>query len=273
MVMCREGTDETIVTLTTDTGVTVSRIRSKKRNAYILDGQAYDAVKTDVPLEVQTALGIHMATLGPRIDEMLNVSRQMDAPFMLGSSGGDAAKVLGNLCGITTLDAALAGLRPDLTSIKRELDAVDKLEKAYHVALPEFAHLAAEEKHLDEIRDYITHAQQVSARIEKLQEIKAKIGRYKETVNGIDARIDSLRETLKAEMLVKQADHLQDRINQLVEIEEKMKLVTAAYKTADETITKTKLKIATLQNHYDQTLSDAGSEILYIKWGCLITYM
>jgi DNA repair exonuclease SbcCD ATPase subunit len=262
MEMCREGSDETTVTLTTSEGVIVSRVRSKKRNAYEISDTngilVFDSVKTDVPLEVSQALGIHFAELGKQL-EMLNVSRQMDGPFMLASSGSDAAKILGSLSGVTTLDTALGTLRPDLSSSKRDLEGIEKIERAYAAAAPEYADLGKEEKRLATAATAVTKAQEASLRLAALRDLQGRMKSYNTVITSADVAIAEANHALTAAPLLA---HIQSQVLKregLLGALEAMASYNHDHLSLDAAVREATLNLDRITQTYTETLKAAGT--------------
>lgn len=109
----------------------ITRVRSEEFNGYIRYGasgeERYEALKGAVPVEIERAIN-----MGP-----VNIQRQMDPPFLLSSTPGDAARYLNSLVGLEEIDVyqkALKGKSRDTAnSLKDEesrlAEAEDRLSK------------------------------------------------------------------------------------------------------------------------------------------------
>lgn len=185
---------ETVVSITTSSGVEVSRVRNSSVNGYILNGTTYTAVGNNVPEPIQDALGIRLAELGPKNFEQLNVSRQLDGPFMLSDTGGNASKILGNLSGISTLDVAIASCKADISAFKRDIESAQKSEAAYLVTIKEFENIDEERETLDHCRDLLARAEETSARKESLLKLQEQMVSLNGIQTGVDAKLRCLSE-------------------------------------------------------------------------------
>lgn len=222
MEMIRDGADEARVEIEVNLGTpedpdlhTIVRLRSKKRNAYIVDGQDFDNVKTDVPDEAKALTGVVTAEIGPKVYVELNVSRQMDGPFMLTGSAGDAAKIMGNLAGITTLDTGLASIKPDLSAVSKELTGAQRLEQTYDETIGEFADLDDQELKLEAIAQQIKSAQQLDARLQDLRRLSERMAEYNSVFTTVDADIAAVSQVLGYRARVAGAAELHARLNAL----------------------------------------------------------
>jgi exonuclease SbcC len=118
-IVRKSGTRETRVTLVLDNGYTVTRIKSSKENAYIINETRYDSFGKDIPEEVTRVLSaIPMVVEKDGI--ILNISDQLAPPFLLSESGGLRMKVLNKLIGSDILDFVAVDLNKDILRIGRE---------------------------------------------------------------------------------------------------------------------------------------------------------
>lgn len=105
----------------------ITRIRSKEFNGYLRYGangeERYEALKGAVPVEIERAVNIGA----------VNIQRQMDPPFLLSSTPGEAARYLNSLVGLEEIDTyqkALKGKsRDNANSLKDENARLAEAEK------------------------------------------------------------------------------------------------------------------------------------------------
>lgn len=106
----------------------ITRIRSEEFNGYIRYGangeERYEALKGAVPVEIERAINI-----GP-----VNIQHQMDPPFLISQTPGEAARYLNALVGLEDIDSyqkALKGKsRDNSNSLKDENARLADAEKA-----------------------------------------------------------------------------------------------------------------------------------------------
>jgi len=115
--------DDTRVILHTSEGDIVERIRTSSVNEYAVNGKSLRAFGTDVPLEVLEAL---------RIDQA-QVQAQMDSPFLLSLSPGEASRLLNKAASIDAIDHTIVNLKRSFSKIgedvKRDEDQLLRYEK------------------------------------------------------------------------------------------------------------------------------------------------
>ena len=114
----RHGTNSTEVSIQFDNGITITRHKSTKDNYYEVcecntdcgdnppQVQKFEAMGGKVPEIVQKMLSLNE----------INFSQQMDAPFFLSMSPGEAAKYLNDVVGLSVIDSSLT----KINSIIRE---------------------------------------------------------------------------------------------------------------------------------------------------------
>lgn len=103
---------DTRVALHTTEGDVIERIRTATRNEYVVNGQVLKAFGTEVPEEITNAL---------RLDGF-SVQAQMDSPFLLAMTPGEAARTLNRAASIDDIDHTVAGLRRSHTKINRDVE-------------------------------------------------------------------------------------------------------------------------------------------------------
>ena len=112
------------VTLNFSDGSDITRSRGKTENCYSANGQDFKGFGTNVPLEVTEAHGMNKVKFG-EMETSLNISFQLDAPFMLSETAGAAAKVLGKLAGTEELDLAAKDVNSDLFKARQEKSSLE----------------------------------------------------------------------------------------------------------------------------------------------------
>lgn len=101
----------TSVTVHVD-GHVIERRRSNDFNGYVVDGTVYDALRTTVPEEVTHIFNIADAS----------VQRQMDAPFLLSSTPGEASQYLNSLAGLGCVDEILSIAKRKVADTSADLE-------------------------------------------------------------------------------------------------------------------------------------------------------
>lgn len=134
----REGESDCSVIVFFSDGVKVKRYRSKSKNAYYLydldDNETiFEGFGLSVPEEVIEKTGIKKILLDSDLSKSINLSDQLEGPFLLSEKGSTRANSIGRLVGVDIIDDALRESLRDsrnLSNDKRTIDAsISQLEE------------------------------------------------------------------------------------------------------------------------------------------------
>lgn len=150
----REGEKEVSVEIEFNTGAVVRRFKTASKNGYYLkkaDGEEinFDGFGTKVPKEIIEEIKISKINLDEKASSMINISEQLEGPFLLNEKGSVRASAIGRLVGVNYIDDALRDTIRDKKQVssnlknmyirqnelKNELsnyDYLEKYEKAYN---------------------------------------------------------------------------------------------------------------------------------------------
>lgn len=185
-----ELTDECSVTVDTDSGVRIRRIKTAKRNGYDVGKDVFNAIKTNVPPQVEDALN-----LGP-----VNWQRQLDPPFLLSDSGGARARFFNQLIRLEEVDQCMSMAE----SLRRKVSgAIPPLEEgiaAGKARLSELGWVDTQETNLKLLEELLQENEQACVKlaklqllVEELQEAQASVLRLAPPLKQLECGIDSLR--------------------------------------------------------------------------------
>lgn len=149
----RRGTapkDWTSVTLTIGDH-TVSRMRNRDVNKYVLDGQDLKAVGTNVPSEVLEVLPV----------SDVNAQAQMDSPYLLSNSPGEIARTFNALAGLQDIDTSLSSVKTRIIRTKTSISSINEQKSRVEMQMSQY-------ENLDRIESLISTLESLSADIEDL---------------------------------------------------------------------------------------------------------
>lgn len=106
-------------------GVTIEKIRRKKKTTHRLSTMEEPFEKAETPLEVTEALGLNIYNFGD-FETAINFAYQLEAPFLLSESPSAGAKVLGKLAGTEAVDMAIKSVSKDTHKVRGERDKAKK---------------------------------------------------------------------------------------------------------------------------------------------------
>lgn len=156
---------DTRVILHTTEGQVIERLRTASKNEYIIDGKILKAFGSEVPEEVTKILRLDSA----------NIQAQMDSPFLLADTPGEAARKLNKAASIDDIDYAMSGLRSSYARIDQGLKA-DRYKMAEHQEqLKAYQDIPVLEQEISEIEELETRRAEKQKQISDLRALSAGI--------------------------------------------------------------------------------------------------
>ncbi|MGE5404812.1 MAG: AAA family ATPase [Candidatus Saccharibacteria bacterium] len=151
----RSGESRTEVKIVLSNGTVVERIRdeSGKVNRYLLEvpgeePQVFERFNKEVPLEIRKALGISKLVVDRDRSLEINLSRQLEGPFLMEESGATRSKVLGRVANLHIIDAAQRDVLRDANTFSQEASRLDTEIKEIEGQLESFADIEMHEETL-----------------------------------------------------------------------------------------------------------------------------
>ncbi|QNO16500.1 AAA family ATPase [Alkalicella caledoniensis] len=112
------------VTLVLSNGISIIRERTSSKNRYILiqddEKQIFEGFGNTVPQEIINTHQIKNIYLDTDQRTSINLSNQLEGPFLLSESGATRAKAIGRVLGIHYLDAGARKVTANIGELKRE---------------------------------------------------------------------------------------------------------------------------------------------------------
>lgn len=162
-------------------GTKVVRERSKSINRYRIvkpgqSPQVFEGFGGSVPLEVQAATGVRAVTIGDSLELALNLSEQLDGPFLGKSVSGPAkAKILGALAGTEEVDEAQRAVQLDLHRAGQEERRIADEIKALNARIAEYDYLPALAEQIESLESILAAVKEAQTRLYSLEVAKTKI--------------------------------------------------------------------------------------------------
>lgn len=177
----RVGRQTATVAIELVDGTKVVRERSKSVNRYRIvkpgqSPQVFEGFGGSVPLEVQEATGVRVVTIGDSLELALNLSEQLDGPFLGKSVSGPAkAKILGALAGTEEVDEAQRQLGTDLYRAsqdeKRFLSEIEVLD----AKIREYDYLPALAERIAKLESLLQIVREAQDRLASLEAVSQKL--------------------------------------------------------------------------------------------------
>lgn len=176
----RHGEDECYVTLVMSDGYAVTRMKRKNRNIYSVkypDGKIlnFENFGTDVPAEVFEATGVSKVLIDTDKEFALNISGQLDAPFLLSESGAVKAKAIGSIVKTHLLDAAERDVQREIGQVNAEIKGIEEQIENADKMIASFGDMGKLEETVNKIESLIERLKVINTSVEKLIYLKNKV--------------------------------------------------------------------------------------------------
>ncbi len=193
-------------------GHDIERVKDSKGNRYVLDGEEYKAIGTDVPPAVAKALA-----LGPE-----NFAQQHDAPFWFDLTAGELGKELNKIVDMDIIDRAAAEVSSRLRKGRSTEDVCEqRLVQAEEQAkklewVPGFV------GELEELTGLEDTVERIRGDLSDLEESLVEMRGYEEEIENNRGFAEAGQEVLKKGVVFKQTKQRWGLLRGLLdEIEEK----------------------------------------------------
>jgi len=176
----------------------VERVRDGKRNEYVVDGQVLKGFGSDVPETVREIVPF----------DDVNIQRQFDAPFILGYSPVEVARILGEMLELDVVNEVFSAISKRKWAVDAEINTVKS-------RLAELKRKIDGLWWVDEVGDIIAG---VEALAKRRGEFEEKIEIVQDTVSRIlEIQQQMPPETAEAERILFRVDALYERRDKIEE--------------------------------------------------------
>ena len=207
----REGENECSVTVIFSDNVKVKRFRSRSKNAYYLcdaSGEeiAFEGFGTSVPQEIKDMISIRKVELDSNVSNLINISEQLEGPFLLSEKNSTKANSIGRIVGVHIVDDALKDTLRDVRNLKAKRKSHENVLEGLQENLRKY-------DYLDNLID----------RFEKLKDIKQAIYDKKNRLDRLSKLFMNLNEIKKDIISINKDLKELSSIHRIAKIEERLK--------------------------------------------------
>ncbi|MDY2986950.1 MAG: AAA family ATPase [Peptoniphilus sp.] len=176
--LIRNGAKEMSVRIEFNTGAVVTRLWNSKENKYILvksNGEEIilEKFNRSVPFEVIQEINIQKVELGSSVKTGINISEQLDGPFLLTESSSTRASAIGRLIGVNFIDDALRDVIKDNKNNSKKIKEAELEKEILEKDLQSFDYLKDEEKKLNFIKKCRNEILNYTAQRDKLRQLSS----------------------------------------------------------------------------------------------------
>ncbi len=219
----RVGTEVCRVTLEFSDGTVLGRERRAARNRYTVirpgaEPRILEGFGAGVPAEVLEAHGMPELELDVDRSVSLNLSLQLDSPFLLAETGGTRAKAIGRLAGVHLLDLALRGVVRDLGREEERRRRLAEAETRLASELDAYDGLDRDAAALQQAEAAFRQAQELALRRQRIQGIAEGWRRVRAEREGLATLVGALRQAAQAEAPLAAAREMARRGQRLAQL-------------------------------------------------------
>ena len=205
---------DTRVAIYTAEGDVIERIKTATRNVYTVNGKALTAFGSDVPEQVSEIL---------RMDEA-NIQSQMDVPFLLAVSPGEAARLLNKAASIDDIDYTLSNLRSEYQKVSSNIKFNEGKLKDYEKQIRQY-------DNLPELEEKLERVEEAEKELEKHEQ---KLAKLTQLVSGVRRIYTELEKTKNIQQITQKFEQIlsgyndyeeqRKRLDKLEQIAQKVKV-------------------------------------------------
>lgn len=189
--LMREGTSDVRARVEVD-GHTITRVTTKSQNLYLLDQAELKAFGRNPPTDVTDILKVSPAS----------IQRQMDGVFLLNMSGGDAARYLNEVSGISVLDRSVKQIASDVKTLTSEASGLDDDRRECQEA----------GRACERLADDLTLLEGLKVQAEELEALEAEIAALESVVADSNIQVREVPDLLP---LIEEITELSNQIGTL----------------------------------------------------------
>ena len=238
-------------------GNIVTRERTAATNRYKIlqpgaeKPEVFEGFGATVPLEIQEITGVRTVKIAD-LDLMLNLSEQLDGPFLgqKSISSPARAKILGKLAGTEEIDVAATETGRDLyrrnQDEKRLGEEIEELEKR----IEKFAWIEELGERIAKLEQLLAGIKDAQARRSALEALKTRLAEIEKQETSIRAILKQWKELPRIEATVSRAEAALERLKRLKGLSERLNSIWLSIGYAEATLRRL------------QVLEDAGHIVI-----------
>ncbi|QQK07619.1 hypothetical protein [Miniphocaeibacter halophilus] len=241
----RKNSKEAKIILYFDNEIIITRGRSKSKNYYEItypagEVERFEGFGTKVPKEVIDVTNISKVQLDGNNLIALNISDQLESPFLLTESPSIKAVAIGKLAGIEKVDLALNKLSKDINEINAEKKSLEKEKDIQLENLKNYDFLDSELEEIKYISNIISEIDKKKILLEKYKRINSSYLNIQNQINDYNIYINKFANLLNYENIVEKSSSILTKRNNLRNINLKLLSVNNEINKYNSILSKTK---------------------------------
>lgn len=240
----RHGETTAKVTIEFSNGRTVIRERSKSKNRYTVVDEnggslVLEGFGNDVPEEVIKAHGIPKVVLDTDISSALNISDQLEGPFLLSETGAVRAKAIGRLTGIHIIDNSIRDCLADLRRENQSKERISNDIREVESRLEKYYNLEEIGENLNALDSVIKKAEVKISKRALLESRKASFDALNKEIEDVLKKLSILKDLNDCEFIIKNIELRMNALKSASRIKTGLTEVDSGIRSCDGIIRKT----------------------------------
>src|SRR5699024_1653531 len=196
----REGENECSVTIILSDNTKVKRYRSNSKDLYLYyDSEGnetiYQGFGNTVPLEIKEKINIRKIHLDTSETNSVNISEQLEGPFLLSESKAVRANAIGRLVGVHIIDNAIRDTVKEIINLNSSRRNLINFQESLNEDLKKYDYLDRLEKDINEIDKLLLEVKEKKEKIEKLKKLNTELKVTMEEfykINKVISKLDNI---------------------------------------------------------------------------------
>jgi len=191
--------------------IQIIRVKTKQYNRYLIQEELdetelkFDAIKAEVPEEIQRALNMNE----------INLQQQLDTPFLLSDSPGEVGAHFNRIAHLDVIDRGIKNVQSWTRQIEQDIRSGESYLRQQQEELKNYDHLDKLEKDVEILESLEQQRGSLWQRIGQLQRLIRSIEEMESIIERSSALLKGERQVVEALKLFEQRRGQEEKINQL----------------------------------------------------------
>lgn len=186
---------------------TLIRKKSASENSYYVDGEKLEAIKTDVPEDVEKFFKLSDT----------NVQKQMDQPFLLSLTSGQVAAYFNKVVRLDVIDKVLSNVESVRRKTKSKLEETEEKIEEYEKQLEDFTWLESVEKLIKKYENISEKEQFLNNEANQLEDELQQVVLFSQLQNKYENIIKNKKRITEIKKLLNECNSLEESVESVEE--------------------------------------------------------
>ena len=289
----RQGEKDVSCKVTFSNGVVVERLKTPSKNSYFLvdasgNEMRFEGFGIDVPKEITDVTNMYKVSLDNSNNKtILNISEQLDGPFLLNDQASLRASAIGRLIGVNYVDDALRTVVRDNKRTNQEIVELIKNKEDLKKQLDEFSYIKEYKEKFEKITQIRNKIKKLKDKLELCSKIKENFYKNKFELEEISTILEKFKNLNTVEIIIPNLEsyilkenNFENYLNKIIKTDNEINLIInnlEKLKYLDEIslkvsqISEYKNNLSIYENLYDKykknirELSEVNNDIKHYK--------